>query len=513
MFGIYNYYIVFADLCRHVRRYMQIYHPEAPFEVNSTDRYTLDTHEACVHARRPIRTGETIKFLAGCMLLMTDEEEASLDDSSDFSVICTSRMKGTSVLLGPARFVNHDCDPNCKFITTNKDNITIMAIRNIAMGEEITIKYSEDYFGEDNCECLCQTCESRAQNGFAPVGRKTETTTAELLAVLDQDSGTYSFRPGRRNAARASPGNRPTLSRSVSSQNGEQLHLSVSAKEGPTIVESALTPPGSEAGPTSEDEPQAEAQPTATMGTPEVTPPPDVVKAAIIEASQLVSSSPPTSEGLAVEAKSNEQYFDEGDSDCDSELSEIDEAEYQKLLEMFSPSISVRYKNKRKRGYEDVQSPSNLLKRTKPSSVERTKPSPAKIRVTLQVPDTDKKTKRKRDPEEYQPPPKRSKPQMPNPFKPSFKRFPGDSGMIQRTGLKCICTDCGQNFWNPETWYVPMSCNRCLRHSKIYGLRWPKTFKRKNDQEVSNETSNKRFRDDAWDLGPLSESLCKEIGG
>ena len=501
---------------------MQIYHPEAPFEVNSTDRYTLFTHEACVHARRSIRTGETIKFLAGCMLLMTDEEEASLDDNSDFSVICTSRMKGTSVLLGPARFVNHDCDPNCKFITTNKDNITIMAIRNIAMGEEITIKYSEDYFGENNSECLCQTCESRAQNGFAPVGRKTETTTAELMAALEKDSWAYSFRPGRRNASRLSPGNLPTLSRSVSTSAAHvelepQLPLSVPTKQGPTLVESALTPPQSEAGPTSEDELQSTApqpaQPTAIIDTPEVTPPPGIAKTITIETSPPLPSNPPASKGQAVESKPNVQYPDQNDSDCDSELSEIDEVEYQKLLEMFSPSISARYKNKRKRVYEDAQSASNSLKRTKPSSLEWTKPPSTKPKAILQGLDNEKKVKRKRDPEEYQPPPKRSKPQMNNPFKYSFKRFPGDRTLIPKIGLKCICTDCGQNFWNIETWYVPMSCNRCLRHSKIYGLRWPKTFKRKNDQEVSNETNNKRFRDDTWDLSPLSESLCKEISG
>lgn len=488
---------------------MQIYHPEAPFEVNSTDRYTLVTHEACVHARRQIRTGEAIKFLAGCMLLMTDEEEASLDDNSDFSVICTSRMKGTSVLLGPARFVNHDCDPNCKFITTNKDNITIMAIRNIAMGEEITIKYSEDYFGDNNCECLCQTCESRAQNGFALAGKKTETTTAELIAALEKDSGTYSFRPGRRNAARLSPGNPSTFSRPVcTSELESQLSLRVPTKQGLTLVELALTPPQSEAGPASEDELQSEAQPAATIDTPEVTPPPDIAKTITTESSSSVPSNPPASE-----AKSNEQYSDQDDSDCDSELSEIDETEYQMLLEMFSPSISARYKNKRKRGYEDIQSPSNLLKRTKPLSAEQAKPPSVQPQATPQGPGTGKKIKRKRDPEDNQPAPKRSKPQISNSFKYSFKRFPGDSALIPKIGLKCTCTDCGQDFWNPETWYVPMSCNRCLRHSKIYGLRWPKTFKRKNDQEVSNETSNKRLRDDAWDLSPLSESLCKGIGG
>lgn len=465
-------------LRRHVRRYMQIYHPEAPFEVNSTDRYTLDTQEACVHARRQIRNGETIRFLAGCMLLMTDEEEASLDDNSDFSVICTSRMKGTSVLLGPARFVNHDCDPNCKFITTNKDNITIMALRDIEMGEELTIKYSEDYFGENNCECLCQTCEGKAQNGFAPDGGKTETTASDLLAALEKDSTVYSFRPGRRNAPRSG---RSPMSGPTSLTGSQNIDVKLSIKRA-MATDFTLTPPLSDNGPTSEDESRRDTLPTTTPTAPLVTPPPDTTKP-------------------------DAQNSDEDESDDDSELSEIDEAEYQKLLEMFSPQISTKYKNKRKRGHEDVKSPSNSLKRVKSSS-DKTGDIPT-ASLILQ-----KKTKRARDPEEYLPPPsKRSKGQLPNPFRSSIKRFPGDSALIPKIGLECFCTDCGQQFWNAETWYVPTACNRCTRHSKLYGLRWPKTFKRKNDQEVSNDANKKRIRDDAWDLRPLSESLWEKIGG
>lgn len=397
---------------------------------------------------------------------MTDKEEASLDDNSDFSVICTSRMKGTSVLLGPARFVNHDCDPNCKFITTNKDNITIMAIRDIVMGAEITIKYSEDYFGDNNCECLCQTCENRAQNGFAPIGGKTETTSSDLLGLLEQDSMAYSFRPGRRTTAKVSSGSQPISIRSVSASESEnQFPVNLPTKRGPVTTDRMATPPLSEDGPISEDESRREKGSESTE-------------------SNIVGC-----------------YSDDIiDSDCDSELSEIDPEEYQQLLELHSPQISARYKNKRKRTHEGVQTPCSSLKRKKSSSNTTDVPLPPA--------DTLKKPKRKRDPEEY-PPPKRSKPQIPNPFKSSIKRIPGDSALIPKVGLKCACTDCGQLFWNIETWFVPMTCTRCLRHSKLYGLRWPKTFKRKNDQEVSNSTGNDR----AWDLSPLSKSLWEEIGG
>ncbi|GJD05229.1 histone-lysine N-methyltransferase SET9 [Colletotrichum higginsianum] len=53
------------DFKRHMRRYTQVYLPDCPFEVNSTNRYTIVSHEAAITARRFIRRNETIKYLAG----------------------------------------------------------------------------------------------------------------------------------------------------------------------------------------------------------------------------------------------------------------------------------------------------------------------------------------------------------------------------------------------------------------------------------------------------------------
>lgn len=146
---------------------MQIYLPDCPFEVSSTNRYTVTTHEASVVARRPIKRNETVKYLSGIQVVITPEEEEVLSSrKKDFSIVVSSRNRMASLFMGPARFANHDCGANAKLVITGQAGIDIVAIRRIDVGEEITVTYGENYFGENNCECLCQTCENNLVNGW-----------------------------------------------------------------------------------------------------------------------------------------------------------------------------------------------------------------------------------------------------------------------------------------------------------------------------------------------------------
>ncbi|QIX00846.1 hypothetical protein AMS68_006363 [Peltaster fructicola] len=164
---------------RHMRKYINIYLPDCPFEVCTTHRYTITTAEACVVARKTIRAGEAIKYLSGIQVEMNEEEEAALSSRTDFSIVLSSRRKRPSLFLGPARFANHDCDSNARLTTTGPHGITIVACKNIAVGDEITVRYGEDYFGDDNCECLCGTCEHLVRNGWDPRGPILRDDTSE----------------------------------------------------------------------------------------------------------------------------------------------------------------------------------------------------------------------------------------------------------------------------------------------------------------------------------------------
>lgn len=185
------------DFRRHMRKYINIWLPDCPFEVSTTNRYTIVTHEAAVTARRLIKKGETIKYLCGNKVQMTPEEEKDLDlTRRDFSVVMTSRKKTPSLFLGPARFANHDCKANAKLVPRGPEGMIVVAEREIDVGNEITVNYGEHYFGEDNCECLCATCEAGATGAWAEKDEIEETSTLSTPGD-DSDLDTMKSRQSR----------------------------------------------------------------------------------------------------------------------------------------------------------------------------------------------------------------------------------------------------------------------------------------------------------------------------
>ncbi|PVH70127.1 hypothetical protein DL98DRAFT_357429, partial [Cadophora sp. DSE1049] len=131
------------------------------FEISSTNRYTQNSYEAAITSRIPINKGAEIKYLCGIRVILTVEEETSLDDGRgfDFCIVETTRNKATSNLFGATSLSNHDCKANSRLTTTGPSGMKIIATRDINIGEEITVTYAANYIGKDNCECLCKDCE------------------------------------------------------------------------------------------------------------------------------------------------------------------------------------------------------------------------------------------------------------------------------------------------------------------------------------------------------------------
>ncbi|CEP24605.1 unnamed protein product [Cyberlindnera jadinii] len=177
---------VLSGIRSHVQRYLCMYHESCGFELAVTDRFKVKTgmSECCVIARRDFDKNEEVKYLAGSLSpLVPGEEEPPI--ISDFSVINIPRCDYPCLLLGPIRFVNHNCSPNAKFVMAQGE-MKIITLKRILVGEEITVSYSNSYFGEDNMHCLCATCEAE-QKGYYDPGRFQIPAFAELIEVLSSD--------------------------------------------------------------------------------------------------------------------------------------------------------------------------------------------------------------------------------------------------------------------------------------------------------------------------------------
>lgn len=189
------------DFRRHMRKYINIWLPDCPWEVSTVNRYTIVTQEAAATARRAIRRGDTIRYLSGNLVAMTPEEEKDLDlTRRDFSIVMSSRKRTPSLFLGPARFANHDCNANARLVTSGTEGMQVIAVRDIDVDEEITVTYGEDYFGLQNCECLCRSCELEGRNGWTTRGGS-GTPSGMSTPILEDEiklEGPYSFRRKRK---------------------------------------------------------------------------------------------------------------------------------------------------------------------------------------------------------------------------------------------------------------------------------------------------------------------------
>ncbi|KAK6364798.1 uncharacterized protein PV06_06558 [Exophiala oligosperma] len=222
----------------HLRKYIAMYQTDCPWEVSTTNRYTITTYEAAVTARRRIRQGDTVKYLSGTLVPLTTEESADLDMTNrNFSIVVSARKKNSSIFLGPARFANHDCNANGRLVTRGDDGMEVVAVKNIDVGDEITVSYGDDYFGPGNIDCLCHSCEELERNGWT-----------SKTAFLGPDSQTST--PGPDSQPSPQPQPHPLkrkrgseLSSYSSSAPPPSKYLKVTSS--PSKLQHSWTPPGS----------------------------------------------------------------------------------------------------------------------------------------------------------------------------------------------------------------------------------------------------------------------------
>lgn len=498
---------------------MRIYLPDCPFEVSSTNRYTIYSHEAAITARKYIKKGQPIKYLSGIQVMITAKEDKELAKrKKDFSIVISSRYKCAALFMGPARFANHDCDANARLMITGQAGIEIVATRNIDIGDEITVSYADNYFGEDNCECLCKTCEGNVANGWAQGGEG----AALKKSIEDSNIEGYSLRRRRRDDSCASGSRTPSVTPDIrprirktkpKTQNGTSERESLcdspvphnilrekrkreyeSLQSPPTTpakrlktlqykVEPVLIPGGLErrnsddatssehsasdsastdaAVMTDATTPEAETQEPA-LQSPELTPVRPRIMALKEEDSDLsliadfsrTPSAPPV-------LNTNSVGRLEDNALSSTANSQVDEMSLVAVVALPASATAIMEEL-------PITSPEDVLKTLGPQ------PSRGRPRG---------RARSKADEE------RKGAESIDEAVQLTKKRMPGDytltPALLSEPNTAWIhCTNCGDAFVQHNAYYTRSSCFRCERHSKLYGYLWPKTEKEgPNDKE------------------------------
>lgn len=153
-------------LCReYLSMFLDIYMPNSGFAIQPCSRYSMDNNcGAKIVVTRTWLAKQTIDTLKGVVadLEKSDEENLLVPGKNDFSVMYSTRKNKAQLWLGPAAFINHDCEPSCKFAVKASGQISIVTLRLLNPGDEVTCYYGKSFFGENNENCECITCEQNS---------------------------------------------------------------------------------------------------------------------------------------------------------------------------------------------------------------------------------------------------------------------------------------------------------------------------------------------------------------
>jgi hypothetical protein len=110
-------------------------------------------HAAGCYTTRRIKKGTRVIEYDGPRFTKDEADERYKD--RDITYLFSTGEDGTVIDgFGTAMFINHSCDPNCE--SENIDGrVFIVAIREIATGEELTYEYNLHDSDDDEADCYC----------------------------------------------------------------------------------------------------------------------------------------------------------------------------------------------------------------------------------------------------------------------------------------------------------------------------------------------------------------------
>ena len=103
-------------------------------------------------AKQNVEKGDTINGIIGFLVEITDDE--IVPGFNDVSILYSELKNVQWVMLGPISFVNASCKSNIEYRQKGR-LVYCVALRNIKVGEELTVYHYRHFFGNFNVDCLC----------------------------------------------------------------------------------------------------------------------------------------------------------------------------------------------------------------------------------------------------------------------------------------------------------------------------------------------------------------------
>ena len=110
-------------------------------------------HAAGCYTTRPFRKGERVVEYGGPRFTKAEADARYKDRDITYLFSCGD----DGVIIdgfGTAMFINHSCNPNCE-TTDIRGHIYIVALRDIAAGEELTYEYNLHDSDDSSADCYC----------------------------------------------------------------------------------------------------------------------------------------------------------------------------------------------------------------------------------------------------------------------------------------------------------------------------------------------------------------------
>ena len=103
-------------------------------------------------AKSEIEKGAVGNGIIGVLAELVESE--IIAGFNDVSVLYSKLRNVQWLMLGPITFVNASCRPNVEYRQKGKV-VYCVALKNIAIGEEVSVFYNRHFFGRFNVDCLC----------------------------------------------------------------------------------------------------------------------------------------------------------------------------------------------------------------------------------------------------------------------------------------------------------------------------------------------------------------------